>query len=167
MPFVIDDSSDASGHVIFPRLWLCFIDRSCLIARQASKSCRVNVEDEENSRHCIYPSSLSNTDGCDPVSDSSKNVGSQPIQTMSIVDACSLFPPGQCIISFNLGKSYNMLQWYLTYLRQSFPSTLGALLADSFAPLKQTNSIAPRMALIPWRCLAFVERSAGLWLTSS
>lgn len=47
------------------------------------------------------------------------------------------------------------------YIRQSFLSTLGALLADSFAPLEQTNSIAPRMALIPWRCLAFVERSAG------
>lgn len=32
MPFVIDDSSDVSGsHVIFPRLWLCFIYRSCLI----------------------------------------------------------------------------------------------------------------------------------------
>jgi len=75
---------------------------------QASKSCRVNVEDEENSRHCIHPSSLSNTDGCDPVSDSSKNVGSQSIETMSIVDACSLFPSGRCIISFKRGKSYNI-----------------------------------------------------------
>ena len=87
------------GHVWYP---------------QASKSCRVNVEDEDAAgiasihppfRHWLVILWVTHR----------KMWDHKPIETMSIVDACSLFPSGQCIISFNLGKSYNMLQWYLTF----------------------------------------------------
>ena len=69
------------GHVWYPR---------------ASKSCRVNVEDEDAAgiasihppfRHWLVILWVTHR----------KMWDHKPIETMSIFDACSLFPPGQCI----------------------------------------------------------------------